>query len=114
MMENLENLARAAYQLHADIDAKRKELKDIEAQIAAQAVFPEGRKTASTTVGNLSVKVQKTERYKGPVQAQPCPNHSWRRQIFEALLVRVEGKRPRWTDSSRTRLRSSGSPSKTP
>lgn len=64
MMENLENLARAAYQLHADIDAKRKELKDIEAQIAAQAVFPEGRKTASTTVGNFSVKVQKTERYK--------------------------------------------------
>lgn len=67
-MDNLEDLARAAYKLHAEIDARRKELKDIEARIVEQAVFPEGRKTASTTLGNLSVKVQKAERYKWDTQ----------------------------------------------
>lgn len=63
-MDNLEELARAAFQLHTEIDERRKELKAIEARIAEYAVFPEGRKTASTVAGNFAVKVQKTERYK--------------------------------------------------
>jgi len=62
-MESIESLVREHYELKAQIDELKARLADVSDAIAKQAVFPEGKNTASASFGGLKVKVQRKETY---------------------------------------------------
>lgn len=62
-MESIEALVREHYELKTQIDELKSRLGEVSDAIAKQAVFPEGKNTASASFGGLKVKVQRKETY---------------------------------------------------
>ena len=62
-MESIESLVREHYELKTQIDELKARLADVSDAIAKQAVFPEGKNTASASFGGFKVKVQRKETY---------------------------------------------------
>lgn len=62
-MESIESLVREHYELKTQIDELKARLGEVSDAIAKQAVFPEGKNTASASFGGLKVKVQRKETY---------------------------------------------------
>ena len=62
-MENLASLVRERHELKIQIDELKARLAEVSDAIARQAVFPEGKNTASASIGGFKVKVQRKETY---------------------------------------------------
>ena len=62
-MESIESLVKEHLELKSQIDELKARLSDVSEKIAKQAVFPEGKNTASASIGGYKVKVQRKETY---------------------------------------------------
>ena len=62
-MESIEALVKEHFALKSQIDELKARLCEVSDAIAKQAVFPEGKNTATAVFGGVKVKVQRKETY---------------------------------------------------
>jgi hypothetical protein len=62
-MESIESLVKEHFAIKSQIDELKARLSEVSDQIAKQAVFPEGKNTASASFDGIKVKVQRKEAY---------------------------------------------------
>ena len=62
-MESIEALVKEHHSVKAEIDKLKAYLASLSEEIAKRAVFPEGKNTASASIGGYKVKVQRKETY---------------------------------------------------
>lgn len=62
-MQDLSTLVREHHEIKAQIDELKTRLAEVSDAIAKQAVFPEGKNTASASVNGWKVKVQRKMTY---------------------------------------------------
>jgi hypothetical protein len=62
-MEDLASLVRERHELKIQVDELKARLAEVSDAIARKAVFPEGKNTATASIGGYKVKVQRKETY---------------------------------------------------